>query len=796
MSPRQGGDSYPSGTPPYGVPGDAAFSRAGQPPQAGRPGAGGEPPNRDEPRTETTLTTRIKINIPGSRPIPEVVVRSPLNEETGEQPAPRRRRADTSGSPVLGVMGSGAHTGTPPDLPTEWLTPSETPSPESAESGATPPSEWFAPRKKAPASAPSQEPAPGSAPPSPPAQPLFQEPPSAPPAPPASPVTGFEPQQPSQAQAPKSRGGASQPQSGTQSSTGQFPAGQSSTGQFPTGRPPAGPNPDAPPPGYDMPYGSGRDALPDSQPWAGPQGSLPKRPQPSPGQPPQGQTPQTPPGPTLPPRPVPGSIGARLQGAPEAPASSTTGGHPTLQFPSPTDQLTGPQAGRPQSGLPQSGFPSDGFASSGFPPAGAPMPGMAVGAPIATPTSGGPDQLFGQPGRPGQPGGPRSSPKGGQGQQGPKGGTKAGGKAGGGNGGAGQTATMPIPRPQPIADGFAGGTGGAGAESRPEPVGGGTGTGASTASPSGAAKRRGGGKGRKLAGYAVGALVLAGAGAYGAGLMLNQGDVPKGTTVLGYAIGGDTRDQALNTLDHALGPLSTRPITVSVGGKTATLNPSVAGLTIDTTATVDGVAHHDYNPVTVIESLLGQSKAVAPVVTIDPDKLRSALQQLSSTGSSVEASVHFASGKAVVTLPKAGSGLDVDAAIPLVEQAFKNRANGGKDAVVTLSVTTVQPKGSASAANAAADTLGAWAMKQPFKVTAGGQTILFGKNTFSQSLTLRPDSSGAFVPVFNLAKLKAAYGPAFDNAHTKDGRPVTVQDVANALVSLLSKPDGATSITI
>jgi hypothetical protein len=278
--------------------------------------------------------------------------------------------------------------------------------------------------------------------------------------------------------------------------------------------------------------------------------------------------------------------------------------------------------------------------------------------------------------------------------------------------------------------------------------------------------------------------------------MLNQADIPKGTTVLGQAIGGDTRDQALDVLSRSLGPLSARPIAVSIGGKPATLNPSVAGLTIDATATVDSVAHHDYNPVTVIESLLGQSKAVAPVVTIDPDKLRSALQQLAATSGSTEASVHFVAGKAVVTQPKGGSGLDVDAAIPLVEQAFKARANGGTDAVVTLAVTTVKPKGTSAAADEAARTIGAWAMKQPFKVTAGGQSILFGKNTFSQALTLQPNSSGAFVPVFNLAKLKAAYGPAFDNAHTKDGGPVTAQVVAAALVSLLSNPDGATSTAI
>lgn len=760
MSPRQGGDSYPSGTPPYGVPGDAAFSRAGQPPQGGRPGPGGSPrpesgadsAHHDEPRTETTLTTRIKINIPGSRPIPEVVVRSPLNEESGDQPASRRRRADPSGSPVLGVMESGPRTGTPPDLPPEWLAPTDaakaTPSAPSAASpstdaAATPPSEWFAPRKKTPPGA-----GPASAPAAPPGEPLFQQPSSAPTTPSRG---GFEPSPP--------------------------PA--------PAAQAPAGRGADGMPPGYDLPYGSGRDALPDAQSWAaGPQQTLPQRPTPG-QQAPQPKPSQTPPGPTLPPRPVPGSIAARLQGGTtEAPSASTAGVvQPTLQFRSPADQLTDPQAG--------------------FPPA-PPMPGTPYGAPIASPapdfsTPGFPDQQPGRRGPSGQPGGPGGSggsPKGGKG--GTRGGTKGaakGGKPGAGNA-AGQTATLPpVPRPQPIADGFAGGTGGAGAEPRPEPVGGGKGTSASTA-PSSGGGRRGGGKARKLVGYAVGALVLAGAGAYGAGLMLNQADIPKGTTVLGQSIGGDTRDQALDALEHTLGPLSSRPITVSIGGRTATLNPSVAGLTIDATATVDSVAHHDYNPVTVIESLLGHGKAVAPVVTIDPDKLRSALQQLASSSSSTDASIHFADGKAVVTLPKAGSGLDVNAAIPLVEQAFRARANGGQDAVVTLAVTTVQPKGSAAAANEAAATLGAWAMKQPFHVTAGGKTVAFGKNTFSQALTLRPDASGAFVPVFNLSKLKDAYGPAFDGVHTKDGRPVTPQDVATALVSLLSKPDGATSVVI
>ncbi|MFE2581337.1 hypothetical protein ACFXGE_14885, partial [Streptomyces sp. NPDC059378] len=64
----RGGAAYPSGTPPYGTP---MVSDAGA--GAGRPAA-----QPEERKTETTLTTRIRINIPGSRPIPPVVVRTPV----------------------------------------------------------------------------------------------------------------------------------------------------------------------------------------------------------------------------------------------------------------------------------------------------------------------------------------------------------------------------------------------------------------------------------------------------------------------------------------------------------------------------------------------------------------------------------------------------------------------------------------------------------------------------------------------------------------------------------------------
>ncbi|MER0245086.1 hypothetical protein AAHZ94_24445 [Streptomyces sp. HSW2009] len=78
----RGDAAYPSGTPPYGsrqYPSphptqEAPYDNA----DAARPRASSVP---EEPKTETTLTTRIRINIPGSRPIPPVVVRKPVGDE-------------------------------------------------------------------------------------------------------------------------------------------------------------------------------------------------------------------------------------------------------------------------------------------------------------------------------------------------------------------------------------------------------------------------------------------------------------------------------------------------------------------------------------------------------------------------------------------------------------------------------------------------------------------------------------------------------------------------------------------
>ncbi|MFB9352610.1 hypothetical protein ACFFUA_35295, partial [Streptomyces heliomycini] len=116
----RGGAAYPSGTPPYGIP---AIPDEGT--DAGRSAA-----RPDERKTETTLTTRIRINIPGSRPIPPVVVRKPVTD------------AESKGATAAEASAPSPARNAPAAVAVE---PADRP--ERPTAGEKPASDWFAPRK-------------------------------------------------------------------------------------------------------------------------------------------------------------------------------------------------------------------------------------------------------------------------------------------------------------------------------------------------------------------------------------------------------------------------------------------------------------------------------------------------------------------------------------------------------------------------------------------------------------------------------------------------------------------------
>jgi hypothetical protein len=300
-----------------------------------------------------------------------------------------------------------------------------------------------------------------------------------------------------------------------------------------------------------------------------------------------------------------------------------------------------------------------------------------------------------------------------------------------------------------------------------------------------------------LAGVAL--LVVAGI-AYGAGLLKDHADVPAGTTVMGIDIGGKSKDEAAAKLDSVLGERETLPLIVTIGKTQKKLTPSSAGLGIDVDATDSGVAHRDYNPLTVIGSLFGGTRQADPTMVTDEEKLRARLNtlsdQVSSGSTGTDGMVRFANGKAVAVPGSAHEAVNVASSVTTVETAFRTRlATGGNEPVV-LSATTVQPKVTQARLDAAVNGFGKTAMSGlvTFQSSGGVPLISFGpEKSLPKFLTMVADSNGELTPHIDLVVLKSLYGHAFDGILLERGdgskTAVTPQDVASAMLPALKTTD-------
>ncbi|MFF4758539.1 hypothetical protein [Streptomyces sp. NPDC001292] len=706
----RGGAAYPSGTPPYGIP---AVSDD-------RADAGRSATQPEERKTETTLTTRIRINIPGSRPIPPVVVRTPVSSEESENSA-----QDTGGE--------ARQPAAPPPKAT-----AEPPAEPAAPAGEKPTSDWFAPRKSqankggqggvstngagvpggsgAPAANGSGPGAsgPGTSVPRP-AGAGSSDPGSSGGARPGGVVGAMNVPGVANGSRPGSNG------AGLPGATGGpvAPGHGGGTGSFDvTEALASGPLSGGPRPGGDEPR---RDDLPyfsengrDGQ--GGPSGAGGLG---GPGVPGVPGGPQGPTGPTSGPVTGDGPLRPPADGAPAGPAGGA--GHPGA--------VPGAHTARPGGGLsddtavltPQRHVPEPGTPGYGARPDNVSGHTVTSGMPVIQPGANSP---FG-------PGADGNGPMG----QMPPG--------------------LAEPAPQSAAAAAAG---------APKP------------------KK----KGRNKLVLLCGAVIVVAGVAYGAGLLMNHSDVPKGTTVLGVDIGGGTRDDAVKELDDAFGSRVNQPLKLSVEGRTVTLKPDQAGLQFDTQATASAAAASDYNPVSVIGSLFGNHRVVQPQMPVDEEKLQVALQSVSGgAGSVTEGGIKFQSGKAVAVYGKPGKGIDVGGSTQLVQQAYRAQVETGTATPVQLPTVTLQPTVSNAEVDRMMKEFAEPAMSDIVTVqTDPAHSIRFGPVSLPKILGVKA-VGGKLSETYDLEALKKAYGGTFDGVlitrATGQKTAVTPQDVASAL---------------
>ncbi len=292
-------------------------------------------------------------------------------------------------------------------------------------------------------------------------------------------------------------------------------------------------------------------------------------------------------------------------------------------------------------------------------------------------------------------------------------------------------------------------------------------------------------KGRNKLVLLAAAVVVAVGGLYGAGLLMNRTDVPKGTTVLGVDIGGTTRDGAVRKLDEAFDDRVGKELKLSVGGKTVTLDPDNAGLQFDMDATADAAAKSDYNPVSVIGSLFGNHRVVAPDMPVDEEKLHAALQSAAGrSGSVTEGTIKFENGKAVPVYGKAGRGIDLAKSTAAVEQAYRTQVETGSAGTVDVPTTTRQPTISNAEVDRVLKDFAQPAMSAKAIVqTDAAHSIPFGSLSLPKILGFKA-VDGKLVETYDLKALKEAYGTTFDGVQIETAtgkRDVLPQDVVSAL---------------
>ncbi|SFS62484.1 hypothetical protein [Streptomyces sp. ok210] len=677
----RGGAAYPSGTPPYGSRQYPSLHPSQDAPEESPESA--DAPQPEEPRTETTLTTRIRINIPGSRPIPPVVMRTPMSD--AEADASRERTGSTPRPGGPASNGAPGAQGEPADEARDGAAAAEPAAdkPSREKSG----SDWFAPRK----------------------------------APTNTSVAGGGPGVGAGAGTDVDAGG------------------------------PAGP----PAPRVDLPYFS------EGPQRAGDQGA------PRPGARDEFGGDEIPG-----PRSTP-NLGVRTPGPAGATTGPVTGTSPLTPNFGGADGFAGRPGGQP--GVSGPGAPggvpprmSDDtavltpqFAAPGS-GAGGNVSGdtLTSGIPVVPPEHRSPSapSLFARPGAPGGPGVPGPGPTAGL-QDSPM---------GTGPGGPGGPVRPAAPAPAPAA------------RPAPAPV----------------------KKGRsKLVLLCVGVVGLAGV-AYGAGLLMNHSEVPKGTTVLGVDIGGGTKEQAVAKLDAALGERAKTPLQLSVDGKNTQLAPDKAGLSLDSQETVRGAAGSDYNPVSVIGSLFGGERKADPVIPVDEEKLGVALTDLAgASGSARDGTIKFEPGKAVEVPGKVGKGLDVNRSMISVRDAYRAQVQTGKPATVELPVATREPTINQAELDRAMNDFAKPAMSGLITIKAGPKQIQFGPaKSLPQILTMKA-VNGRLVEVYNKTAIDTLCDGVFDGIMITKGdgkkHQLSADDVAHAMqTALLGKTTAERTATI
>jgi vancomycin resistance protein YoaR len=271
--------------------------------------------------------------------------------------------------------------------------------------------------------------------------------------------------------------------------------------------------------------------------------------------------------------------------------------------------------------------------------------------------------------------------------------------------------------------------------------------------------------------------------AYGADLLFSSGSVPRGTTVAGVSVGGLSLADAEQTLRTQIEPRTTRPVSVTAGEARSELDPRVAGLAVDWSATLDRAGAQPLNPITRITSFF-DSREVGVATSTDRAALDAALAQMAPivNKAPVEGTVKFDGVTPVAVDPVPGQELNASAAADVLERDW---ANGGSIALPlnTLPALTTPDDVATAIAKVATPAVSA-------PVTVLGENGAEGTITpavIASALSFRADQTG-LVPAINTGAVTDALKPQLA-ASEKPGRDAKL-DFGSGVPVIVPSQDG------
>ena len=169
-----------------------------------------------------------------------------------------------------------------------------------------------------------------------------------------------------------------------------------------------------------------------------------------------------------------------------------------------------------------------------------------------------------------------------------------------------------------------------------------------------------------LFGVALGLVAI-----YAVAVVHYSGRTAAKTSVAGIDIGGLPIKSAEAKLTSELIPLISKPINLEVDSRKFTINPTVAGLTVNVAKTIAQIPQRPWNPIELWDRAVG-SVELDPVVTADSEKLTTAISAISARVDKlpVEPKIIFVDSTPKLIKGKSGKMLAADSAESLLTSTF------------------------------------------------------------------------------------------------------------------------------